>query len=146
MSSPTIDALIRCLRAAPADGPLRLEAVDASDWKEIAQRARGLSVAHLLYHRLQTLEVTPPVPPPVWQRLQRFYLESAGFGMRLRHHLSGVLAALGAAGVTPIVLKGAYLAEGVYRNPALRPMNDVDLLVRQADLSAAQRSLLDLGY
>jgi hypothetical protein len=51
--------------------------------------------------------------------------------------LGEVLRALADGGVPVVVLKGAALAETVYHNLALRPMYDVDLLVRESDVAAA---------
>ncbi len=45
-----------------------------------------------------------------------------------------------------LVLKGMALAEPVYGNPALRPMDDIDLLVRREDAPRARAALTDLGY
>jgi len=42
-------------------------------------------------------------------------------------------------------LKGAYLAEAVYGDLALRPMCDTDLMVPRADLARAGGALLDMG-
>jgi len=56
-----------------------------------------------------------------------------------------VLQCLRSPGIPVIVLKGAYLAEAVYRDVALRPMCDVDLMVPRADLARAEAVLLDVG-
>jgi hypothetical protein len=53
---------------------------------------------------------------------------------------------LSAADVPVIPLKGAVLAETVYCERALRPMNDIDLLIREEDLDRAQRGLGGIGY
>ena len=45
-----------------------------------------------------------------------------------------------------MVLKGAALAHMVYAEPALRPMRDMDLLVREDDAVQAQRVLMELGF
>jgi Uncharacterised nucleotidyltransferase len=45
-----------------------------------------------------------------------------------------------------IALKGLALAENIYGDIALRPMSDMDLLVKEEDLVRAGRILLDLGY
>ncbi len=45
-----------------------------------------------------------------------------------------------------ILLKGAALAGTVYPNIALRPMSDVDLLIRVPDLPRAQEMLIARGY
>jgi hypothetical protein len=45
-----------------------------------------------------------------------------------------------------IPLKGAYLAEHVYGNIAVRPMRDVDLLVRQEDLWGVEELMKEMSY
>ena len=65
---------------------------------------------------------------------------------RLLAQLNGVLKAFREAGIEVVVLKGAHLAELVYEEVALRPMADVDLLVRPAGLHDATRLLRSLGY
>jgi hypothetical protein len=57
-----------------------------------------------------------------------------------------VLRTLQNDGIPVIALKGAHLAEVVYGNIALRPMGDVDLLVRKTDLSRVEGKLLETGY
>jgi hypothetical protein len=44
------------------------------------------------------------------------------------------------------VLKGAHLTAAVYRNPAFRPMQDMDVMVRRPDAPAAAALLESLGY
>jgi len=60
--------------------------------------------------------------------------------------LEAVLAALNAAEIPVIVLKGAALAHTVYRNPAVRPMCDVDLLVQEQDVPTALDCCKALKY
>jgi len=45
-----------------------------------------------------------------------------------------------------IPLKGIYLAEKLYRLPAQRPMDDVDLLVRKSDAPRAEATALEVGF
>ena len=66
--------------------------------------------------------------------------------MRLHHQLAQVLAALQRAEIPVIALKGAHLAEGIYGDVALRPMSDIDLLVKRPDLSRAEDALRGIGY
>lgn len=49
-------------------------------------------------------------------------------------------------GLPLVLLKGAYLGTFVYKNPALRPMCDVDALVLRKDLAVAQEILKTRGY
>ena len=66
--------------------------------------------------------------------------------MRLFHELSALLVSLRDAGIPVIYLKGAHLAQVVYENIALRPMGDIDLLVRKEDIEKASETLIRLGY
>jgi hypothetical protein len=53
---------------------------------------------------------------------------------------------LHASGLQTVVLKGAALALSVYDTHALRPIGDVDLMVRPRDAASARRILFDLGW
>ena len=50
------------------------------------------------------------------------------------------------AGVPVLVLKGAALAQLVYADPRLRPMRDVDLLIRGGDARRAVQALARCGF
>jgi Uncharacterised nucleotidyltransferase len=57
-----------------------------------------------------------------------------------------VAEALERDGIRALPLKGPLLAEHLYRDPGLRPSEDIDVLVAVADLAPAGRSLGELGY
>src|SRR5262245_48292148 len=60
--------------------------------------------------------------------------------------LSQVLGALAAAGLEPIVLKGAALAYTAYPEPAQRTLSDVDLLLSEDELPLASAALAEAGF
>jgi len=86
------------------------------------------------------------VAPPLGEQLYLSYHATARRNLLLLRELGTCLRALTAAAVPVIVLKGAALIETVYGNLALRPMGDVDLLVRGRDLAATRQTLGGLGY
>jgi Uncharacterised nucleotidyltransferase len=57
-----------------------------------------------------------------------------------------LLAAFAIAAIPNILLKGAVLAHRIYASPALRPMVDIDVLVRPVDIERAVRAASSLGY
>jgi hypothetical protein len=57
-----------------------------------------------------------------------------------------VLADLGRRGIPAMILKGAALAQGTYASAALRPMDDVDLLVPRAAAGEAVAALRAAGW
>jgi len=138
-----VDQLLRCLSDS------RAPAIDSREpttaWKEVASLAAGHDLAPLLYTRLKNNDVRARVPVDVWEQLRLAYFSSANRNTRLYRGLRAVLVAFGNAGVPVIVLKGAFLAEAVYGDVAVRPMCDVDLMVPRADLPRARAILLGLG-
>lgn len=60
--------------------------------------------------------------------------------------LARIGAALGAAEVPAVSLKGPLFAERFYARPAARGTSDVDLLVEEARLEDARRALSAVGY
>ncbi len=124
----------------------RLKQLSTSDWVETLQQSNKHGVTPLLYQRLQTAGLSPDIPADILLRLRKIYLTSTARNMRLYHELSKLLAVLQKNAIPIIVLKGAYLAEIVYGNIALRPMSDVDLLVKKQDLARSQQKLLQAGF
>ena len=64
----------------------------------------------------------------------------------IKRDMDTVLAALAAAGVHALVIKGSALAYTVYSAPWLRPRTDTDLLVPYGEIAMATRALDDCGY
>lgn len=84
--------------------------------------------------------------PALAVRLQGDYYRAAAENELLLSLLTEVLPALTAANIPVVVLKGAALASSVYADPALRPMSDVDLWVRAADMPHAAGVMGQLGF
>jgi hypothetical protein len=116
-----------------------------SQWHHVVAAAIDRNLAPLLFSRLKQNDALAGVPSDEKERLQRAFLVSVGKSARLQRGLAHLLRSLNNHGLPAIVLKGAYLAEAVYGDVALRPMGDVDLLVREPDLERAQAVLLEMG-
>jgi len=143
-STETQEYLIALLVRRPDDGlEERFEKSQPKDWDQLLQEAVRHGVAPFLYSRLKSpnTAVSPEVPSAILSRLKQHYLASVVRNTRLFHELGRVLSAFRQADIPVMPLKGAFLAENVYGNVGLRPMSDVDLLVRHEDLAEAQRVL-----
>lgn len=95
----------------------------------------------LLYWRLTSAGVVHPLLSPL-RAQYRHHWANAHAGL---HRTAEVVAALEAAGIPALVLKGLPLAFSVYPDPGTRPMGDVDLLVPAALAEAAIERLHALG-
>lgn len=115
-------------------------------WDHVVQQSVRHGMTPFVYHRSKVVGRSSNIPAHVMQRLRMISLQSAQRSMRLYGELSDVLRVLRGDGIAVIVLKGAHLGEIVYGNRALRPMGDVDLLVRKTELSKVAARLVGLGY
>lgn len=136
-----------CLRGrwdAAALGTTRTLSQEAGlDWDAIREAAQREGVAPLLYAIARGRAL---LPPTLEEELRRAYFANARRNLLLFNELACVLRELEARGISAIVLKGAALAEAVYGNLAVRPMGDVDVLVRRADVPRALAALADMRY
>ncbi len=117
------------------------------DWYYILDKAQKEGVSPLLYYNLSKMPGDGHNPPQdILDRLEKDYYRNVARNMGLYYKLEKILKALKRAGIEVILLKGAFLAETVYRQRALRPMGDIDLLIRKEDLREIHRILNSLGY
>lgn len=96
----------------------------------------------LLLERLRRLGVDDPI-------LEHYHGVFRFFWFRNRvllRQAARVCRDLEAAGIPVLVLKGVPLSLAYYEHTGHRPMNDVDILVRQADAVRAIERLLDEGW
>ena len=122
-----------------------LERLTDADWARFIAFAQKHGIAPVLY---QAIKESPSgsLPEHSLQKLRKIYYSSTQRNMRLFYELGKVLEALHEADISVIVLKGACLAEAAYGNIALRPMGDVDLLVKKKDMTKVVQILSRIGY
>lgn len=116
------------------------------NWEEVLDSALWHGIAPLLYHKLKAIEVSELIPQEVMAELKNAHYGNMASNMYFYSELGRVLDAFNERGINLIVLKGAALAQTVYDNIALRPMSDIDLLVKKDDLPYAERIMSELGY
>lgn len=116
------------------------------NWDYIMENSMRHGIQSLLYWNLNLTDGGKNVPEEVMAKLKKMYYENAARNMFLYDELGMILRALKNEGVGVIALKGAFLAEAVYRNIGLRPMSDIDLLIKKEDLYKVNKELARLGY
>jgi hypothetical protein len=128
-------------KIAPRDLPTLARTLD---WRACLE-----STAPTLWPMLQRAlaERLPAGAVPEWaaERLADATRASALLHLQRPSELRRRLAALDREGVPVIVLKGMAIATTLYGDPALRPMVDIDLLVRGSDAARARDVLRAVG-
>jgi hypothetical protein len=100
----------------------------------------------LLYDYVKKSGLENILSGPALNGLRSAYNDTLACNILLMEELRKVLRAFRQAKVRAMLMKGAALISEVYRNPALRPMTDIDLMVRPQDFVIAKETLNGLGY
>ncbi len=138
--------LLALLSAAEPRAQVSPLALDDTRWNAVVRESIRHGVAPLVHARLNEAAPHVSVPERARHELKAAYLRTGLENLRLFARLGAALRSLAAEGIDAIVLKGAFLAELVYGNPALRSMGDADVLVRRGDLDRVTRLLRDQGW
>ena len=120
-----------------------LSGLDEHDWNSVNSLAGQHRLKPLLHAQHGANPVVPLDLRRDWQETNRVAALQA---MLARQELIECAGFLEAAGLTPIALKGAWLAHHAYPAPALRPMRDLDLLIPAAQIREGYAALLAAGY
>ena len=116
------------------------------DWNIFLKKARNEGISPLVFSRLPEIAAHYDLPEYVAEELKKDYYLNATKNALIFEELKKVLGLFNQSKLQVIVMKGAALAETIYGNPALRPMSDVDLLVKKENLRQVDELLKKLGY
>jgi len=117
-----------------------------ADWGWVLQRASAHRVAALFAARMDANALPPRLDEDLQQRLRDIQRDAQARTRAAERTLREIAAQFGRAGIPFLLIKGSVLAERLYGNPALRPFEDVDVVVRPDAVAAAEQVLRSLGY
>lgn len=124
----------------------RIFSLDAPAWARLAQGASDYRVSGFLLKHLAEQGLADRIPDALLRGLKEQSRRLVVRGLKSYNQLTRIVDAASSAGIDLLLLKGAYLARWIYRDLALRPFNDFDLLCRPADVSSMAGLLQKLGY
>ncbi len=142
--------LLRCCRREKAEKIKHIitkAEKNEIDWDYFLRKARENGISGIIYFKLNENKADfLNIPSEIFDELKKDYYLNATKNTLIFKELGKVLEAFEKTGLQVIVLKGATLAEAVYKNLALRPMLDIDLLVKKEDLLRTDKQLKILDY
>lgn len=100
----------------------------------------------ILQRALSGLSEPPALEPAAERALARGIRKHTFWAGYLGEALRSFLALADQRGLPVTVIKGLWLCEKLYGDPAMRPGADIDLLLRRADVPEAVRILEEMGY
>lgn len=147
--SPEIQFLL-CYSRTEIDEKVAKRAEDILEqplnWDYLLKTAYNHGVAPLLYNNLKKTKSKDIVPKDTIKSLEAIYYATAFNNMQLLKETGKVLNSFNYAKIKVISFKGPSLVKIIYKNPALRPFLDIDLLISKDDLPKVIDILKDMGY
>ncbi len=142
-----IAVLLDCLKRDEDEAKLsRLQSYNSEDWKAACTAAAQYRLAPLLYHTLKPYSGNLPGAETAYKELRKAYMTTAALNIKHYRQLLDLVEIFKAEKIPLILLKGSHLVELVYGNLALRPMSDMDLLVKAEDLGRVDAVMKREGY
>ncbi len=139
-----LNALLRSfLRTRWQNAWVAPEPLDPAVSLALVEHALAEHVAPLLYRVIGGRGI---LSPQAEEMLRWGYWISVARSLALFQELEKVLRAFSYQAIPVLLLKGAALGPAVYGDPALRPLGDLDLLVRPADVPRALGILASNAY
>lgn len=115
-------------------------------WASAARLASRVHQEPLFLHFLKHAGHPAALPPGVIEDLEAQSRYHAFRWEALREAAGGIVDALGARGIRPVLLKGISQAGEHYDPPRLRPMRDLDILVEASDIPGAREAAAEAGF
>jgi hypothetical protein len=115
-----------------------------TSWQELPAQAELHGMAPLLWHHIHQAGIS--IPLKTEQTLKGLYIRQRVFIQAHTQVLVEINSLFEQAGIRALVLKGLALAYQYYPDPALRPVSDIDLLLKQADVLPALDLLAGAGF
>ena len=123
--------------------PPRLALEKPDLWEGWACRQKIMGI---LYRNSCDKEWFAALPDDLRNRMEHYYLDSHFQQSVTDRALGPLAAAFKAKGIAFILLKGPALSRPFYPDPAVRPLHDLDILVKEADRKGAGEALASLPY
>ena len=118
---------------------------DCRHWRQFLPIALYNNVGPIIYKNLQTMNLEL-IPPWVIHSLKENYKQSVVKTTTSYSDLSVLLKEFEQNNIHAIVIKGAAIAEKLYKDISLRPMEDIDFLVKKSDWPIIRRILAKEGF
>lgn len=116
------------------------------EWIRVATLAHHHRMESLVFKHVAEVGLLPVVPDDTAAALKRAYCVALVNNRRMQLALEALLAELREQQVEAMAVKGVALAAHHYHDIALRPANDIDLLVQRRDFARGMRALQTLDY
>lgn len=136
------ELLLRICAAPDCDHGALMRLLDTDGWNSLAQTAEDKRLCALVLRAVGIADARKLLPPAAAARLEAARHWHSIYALKQMAAVKRLIGVLGEGGFNPVLLKGFGLAHGIYPDPALRPLRDVDLLLSAEEAARAQELLI----
>lgn len=147
--SDTNRLLLRCIQMNATDKMhAEVEALirQPIDWKTFENAAMWHGIAPLAFNGLKNVRSRHRLPDQLLNKLKSEYRKNLIRNTLIFAELDRIIAALGELPLPVVLLKGAAITRMIYKDIGLRPMSDIDILVKKENLYQAVQAIEACGY
>ena len=119
---------------------------DHINWNRFIPLVTHHGVGGLLFYWIRKLKLENTLPLDVYKGIKHIYESFTNIWEDHREILKRILIRLYESEVEVILIKGAQLAHGDYPDFPLRPIEDIDLLIRKSNRSRVIKFMLEMGF
>jgi len=116
------------------------------NWPYFFRESHAHGVSPLLYHNMSALGLLSLLPGNIQAKLRKDYYRTSALNLLFSKALKEILAKMSKKKIPIIPFKGCLFMHTLYPSIALRPMIDLDFLVKEKDFSIASKTLNEIGY
>ena len=144
----SVDDFILMLSALPSYNLFSVEKSDISyiNWNTFVSKAYAEGISGLLFYNIIHYAYFELIPKWVVDKLQEDYLYNTGRNIFIEGKLKELFGVFQDSKLSVLVLRGAVFFKRIYPSLGVRPMADVDIVIRREDHPKAEEILIASGY
>ncbi|CAN2039100.1 Nucleotidyltransferase family protein [Candidatus Magnetomoraceae bacterium gMMP-15] len=116
------------------------------DWDRIINDSKRLGIQPLLYKHLYEEKYICHVPDNIMSLLENNFRLQSIRSLKIYAQINQILDIMNSHNISVILLKGIFMAKWIYKDIALRPMSDIDILCKKEDVRIIKNLMTQIGY
>jgi hypothetical protein len=120
--------------------------LSSQEWRTLIDRLSCHGIIPLLCWYISKTGSDNSVPTEIKENLRQIYHQNSLNNLRIDSALAEIIHAFDNANLEALVFKGPAFSHHLYPDPSLRPIADIDILVRSAQYDSCRQVLIELGF
>jgi len=116
------------------------------DWHKTIKLSKQQQISPFLYYTIKSLELQSAIPQDILTTMKKHYYSNLKRNLTIEKEIFLILELAKRESISIIPFRGFSLIHTLYRNPGIRVMADVDILIKGNEFYKINSALNQLGY